>query len=160
MDIPLVSVLIVTWNRKEDVLETVRSVYEQEYRNFEIVVVDNGSSDGTVENVRQVFPVVKVVALDRNMGISSGRNAGIRVARGDIIFCLDSDASLAPDTLTNLVLRFQAEPELGVINSKIINAYTRELDRGPGWVYTEKHKANQDVEFPSWNFSEGGGCDP
>ena len=47
MEIPLVSVLVVTWNRKKDVLETVQSIYEQVYQNFEIIVVDNGSNDGT-----------------------------------------------------------------------------------------------------------------
>ena len=156
MKLPLVSVLIVTWNRKDDVLETIRSIYDQDYRSFEIVVVDNGSKDGTVEAVRQAYPEVRLVALDRNVGISAGRNAGIAAARGDIIFCLDSDAGLGHDTLTNLVCKFQAEPEVGIINSKIVNAYTKKLDGGPGWAYAEKQKASQDLEFLSWNFSEGG----
>jgi GT2 family glycosyltransferase len=155
MDPPLVSIVIITWNRQEDVLETVQSIYDQAYQNFEIIVVDNGSTDGTVEALRQTRPEVRLVALDRNLGIA-GRNAGIAAARGDIIFCLDSDASLGHDTLTNLVRKFQAEPEVGIINSKIVNAYTKKLDGGPGWAYTEKQKANQDLEFLSWNFSEGG----
>jgi N-acetylglucosaminyl-diphospho-decaprenol L-rhamnosyltransferase len=152
----LISVLIVTWNRKDDVLETIQSVYEQAYHNFEIVVVDNGSTDGTVEAVRQAYAEVRIVALDRNRGISTGRNAGVAAARGDIIFCLDSDASPSHDALSNLVRKFQAEPDVGVINSKILNTYTTELDGGPGWVYTEKQKAKQDMEFLSWSFSEGG----
>jgi len=156
MDFPLVTVLIVTWNRKEDVLQTIQSVYDQAYTSFEIVVVDNGSTDGTVEELHRLYPAVKVAALDKNLGISAGRNAGIAVARGEIIFCLDSDASPGPDTLMNLVHKFQAEPEVGVINSKIVNAYTNELDGGPGWVYSEKQKAKQDTEFLSWSFSEGG----
>lgn len=155
MDPPLVSVVIITWNRKEDVLETIQSVYDQAYQNFEIVVVDNASTDGTVEALRQAYPAVRLVALDRNLGVA-GRNAGIVVARGDIIFCLDSDASPGHDTLTNIVRKFQAEPEVGVINSKIVNAYTKELDPTAGWVYTEKVKADQDLEFLSWNLSEVG----
>ena len=156
METPLVSVLIVTWNRKKDVLETVESVYEQTYQNFEIIVVDNGSDDGTIVALRLFRPEVRIVALDRNIGISAGRNAGIRIARGEIIFCLDSDASLHHNALTNLVNRFQADLDIGVINSKIVNAYTRELDGGPGWAYSEEQKANQNVEFLSWSFSEGG----
>lgn len=156
MELPLVSVVVVTWNRKEDVLEAVQSVYDQAYRNFEIVIVDNGSTDGTLEAIRQAFPAVRLVALDRNTGISSGRNAGIAAARGDIIFCLDSDASPGHDTVTNLVRKFQAEPEVGVINTKVVNAYTKELDGGLGWVYAEKQKANQDSEFLSCTFTEGG----
>ena len=154
--LPLVSVLIVTWNRKDDVLETIQSVYEQAYRNIEIVVVDNGSTDGTVEAIQHSYPGARLVALDRNVGVSAGRNAGVAVARGEIIFCLDNDASPGHDTLLNLVHKFEARPEVGVINSKIVNAYTKELDGGPGWVYSEKQKVNQDNEFLSWSFSEGG----
>jgi len=156
METPLVSVLVVTWNRKKDVLETVQSVYQQEYQNFEIIVVDNGSGDGTIDALRLFRPEVRIVALDRNIGISAGRNAGIQIARGEIIFCLDSDASLDHDALTNLVRRFQADSDIGVINSKIVNAYTKELDGGPGWVYSEEQKTNRSVEFLSWSFSEGG----
>ncbi len=156
METPLVSILVVTWNRKKDVLETVQSVYEQTYENFEIIVVDNGSGDGTIEALREFWPEVRVVALDRNLGISAGRNAGIGIARGEIIFCLDSDASLGQSALTNLVRRFQSDSDLGVINSKIVNAFTKELDGGPGWAYSEEQKANQNTEFLSWSFSEGG----
>jgi len=156
METPLVSVLIVTWNRKDDTLDAIRSVYEQTYPYFETVVVDNGSIDGTPNAVRAAFPEVKLVLLDRNIGISAGRNAGIAVARGCIILCLDSDACLGHDSLTNLVARFQAEPSIAVINSKIVNAHTMEIDGGSGWVYSEKQKASQDQEFLSWSFSEGG----
>jgi len=156
METPLVSVLVVTWNRKKDVLETVQSIYEQAYQNFEIIVVDNGSIDGTVDAIRSLQPDVRIVALDQNMGISAGRNAGIKISRGEIIFCLDSDANLEKSALTNLVHRFQADSEIGVINSKIVNAYTKELDGGPGWAYSEEQKANQNMEFLSWSFSEGG----
>ena len=156
MKTPLVSVLVVTWNRKKDVLETVESIYEQAYQNFEIIVVDNGSDDGTIAALGLFRPEVRIVALDRNMGISAGRNAGIEIARGEIIFCLDSDASLEYNALTNLVRRFQTDSAIGVINSKIVNAYTKELDGGPGWAYSEEQKANQNIEFLSWSFSEGG----
>jgi GT2 family glycosyltransferase len=156
MDFPLVTILIITWNRKKDVLETVQSVYEQAYKNFEIIVVDNGSNDGTVDALSHDYPNVRIVALDRNMGASVGRNKGIAVALGEIVFCLDSDASLDRDALNNLIRKFQAEPGIGVINCKIVNAYTKILDEGPGWVYSSKQKAQQHNEFLSFSFSEGG----
>lgn len=156
MDAPLVSILIITWNRKKDILETIRSIYEQDYINYEIIVVDNGSTDGTVEALAASFPDVKLVVLPQNLGVSSGRNAGIVIARGDIVFCLDSDASLGRCSLKELVKKFQAEPRVGVINSRIVNACTGLLDGGPGWSYSEKQKKLQEQEFPSWSFSEGG----
>lgn len=155
MRFPLMSVLIVTWNRREDVLETIRAVYEQRYKNFEIVVVDNGSVDGTVEALCQAYPEVKIVELEKNMGISAGRNAGIKVANGEIILCLDSDASPAVDAMTNIVCKFNSMPEIGVINSKIVDAATKEIGAA-GWVYSEKGKVDQDSEFLSYSFSEGG----
>ncbi len=153
---PEVTVLIVTWNRKDDILETIRAVNEQAYRDFEIVVVDNGSTDDTVKALRQAYPEIKIVELDRNMGAAVGRNAGAVAARGEIVFCLDSDASPSHDALLNIVHRFQADPMLGIINSKIVNAYTREIDHTAGWAYTERNKADQDREFLSFSFSAGG----
>jgi GT2 family glycosyltransferase len=90
------------------------------------------------------------------MGISAGRNAGIAAAAGEIIFCLDSDATLGANSLQNMVDKFQADPKIGVINSKIVNAFSGVLDGGPGWAYSEKQKSMQDAEFLSWTFSEGG----
>ena len=156
IEAPLVSVLIVTWNRKDDVLETIKSVYDQTYQNFEIIVVDNASTDGTAEAVQKTYPAVRLMKLDQNLGATGGRNAGIVIARGEIIFCLDSDASPKDDTLTHIVNKFQSEPQVGLINSKIVNAYTNQMDGIAGWAYTEKTKANQDKSFLSYAISEGG----
>lgn len=153
---PLVTILIITWNRKDDVLETIQSINEQSYSNFEIVVVDNGSKDGTVEAITGKYPLVRCVSLEKNMGVSAGRNAGIAIALGEIIFFLDSDASPGKNTLENVVNRLKNEPNLGVLNCKIVNATTRKLDGGPGWVYSTKMVTKQDQEFYSYSFSEGG----
>jgi hypothetical protein len=95
------------------------------------------------------------VELEHNIGISAGRNAGILSSKGDIILCLDSDASPAADTLKNIVNKFQSKPGLGVINSKIIDASTKKIGTS-GWVYSERDKVDQDSEFLSYSFSEGG----
>lgn len=153
---PLVSVVIVTWNRRRDILETIKSVFDQSYSNFEIIVVDNASTDDTVTAVCQCYPSVKVIALPCNTGASGGRNPGIAAARGETIFILDSDASLARDTLRTVVSNFQAEPQVGAIACKVVNAQTKELDRHAGWFFSEKDKVDQDKEFLSYRFSECG----
>jgi len=152
----MISVVVITWNRKADILETVQAVYDQDYKDFEIIVVDNGSEDGSVEALSQAYPQVKLIALDSNLGVTRARNVGIKVAKGDLLLFLDSDASPVHDTLSNLAKKFQAEPRLGVVNSKIVNAYTMEIDNTAGWVYTEKDKDSQNIEFLSFSFSEGG----
>jgi GT2 family glycosyltransferase len=151
-----VSVLIVTWNRRADVLETIRSVYDQSYRDVEVVVVDNGSQDDTVAAVRAAYPDVVLVPLAENTGIAAGRNAGIPHCTGEVVFCLDSDASLAADALGQVVDRLRAAPAIGALNSKIVNATTGQQDRIAGWVYSEKDRVDQDREFLSYSFSEGG----
>jgi len=156
IDSPLVSVLILTWNRKEDVLETIQSVYEQSYPNFEIVVVDNGSSDDTIETVSEAYPAVRLVALSENLGASMGRNNGIVASRGDIVFLLDSDASLAEDTLSRAVARLRDETEIGIVACKVINAHTKKLDRSPGMFLANLNKADQNTGFYSYSFSECG----
>jgi GT2 family glycosyltransferase len=152
---PLVSIIIITWNRKADILETVHSVYDQSYRNFEVIVVDNGSTDGTASALRQKYPGVSVIELSQNQGVTA-RNLGVKAAHGEVVFCLDSDASLDCYALRNIVRRLEQTPEIGVINSKIANASTREPDQNAGWAYGEKQRAKINQEFFCHNFSEGG----
>lgn len=156
MDAPLVSVVIATWNRKADVLETIQSVYDQDYQPVEIVVVDNGSTDNTVESVRAAYPDVTLVALHENAGATRGRNAGIKAARGEIVFLLDSDASMGVDSISSVVKKFQEAPAVGAIACKVVNFYTRQLDRTAGWVFSERVKPRQDEEFPAFRVSECG----
>jgi len=155
MEKSLVSVLIITWNRKDEVIKTIQDVYDQAYQNIEIILVDNGSTDGTIKAVQVLFPEVRIVPLERNLGVVA-RNAGIAIARGDIVFCLDSDASPARDCIINIVRKFQAEPKIAVINSKIVNAHTKQIDNIAGWSYSEVDKQDQNREFLSFTFSEGG----
>lgn len=153
---PVLSVVIATWNRKRDVLETIRSVYEQGYPDFEIIVVDNASMDGTPEEIHASFPDVKLVCLSENHGASGGRNVGLRQARGRYILCLDSDASPERGTLNAIVRAFEQDETIGVVNSKVVNAYTRDFDPAAGWAYSEKQKTKGDQEFFTHNFSETG----
>lgn len=150
----LVSVLIVTWNRRADVLETLASVYTQPYRPIEVVLVDNASNDSTVAAVREHYPDVVIVALPENLGPAGGRNHGLPHASGEIIFFLDSDASLTPKTLPAAVNHLHHHPEISAITCKVLNATTREIDRA-AWLFSEVDMADADEEFISYAFSEG-----
>jgi GT2 family glycosyltransferase len=153
---PLVSIVVVTWNRKDEVLETLQSIYKQAYKSYETIVVDNASIDDTINAVNNHFPDVRIIALEENRGASGGRNPGIAAAKGEIIFILDSDASIGQETITNVVSKFGNRPDVGAIACKVVNAYTRQLDRTAGWIYSERDKSDQDTEFLSFSFSECG----
>jgi GT2 family glycosyltransferase len=83
--------LIVTWNRRDDLRRLLEDLVRQSDPADEVIVVDNGSDDGTAEVVTRQFPSVLLVPLDRNTGLSFGRNAGIGRASGDLIAVLDND---------------------------------------------------------------------
>ena len=153
---PLVSVVIVSWNRKDDILETIQAVYAQAYRNIEIVVADNASTDDTVKVLEHSCPDVRVVTLDENLGPTGGRNAGFAAARGDYFFILDSDASPDDQTIGAAVEQLQANPSLGAVACKVVNAFTQELDDTAGWIYSDKDLTDQDKTFLSYSFSECG----
>ncbi len=88
---PLVSIIILSWNRKDDLRSSLRQVYTADYPAYEVIVVDNNSSDGSVDMLRSEFPDTIVVALDLNIGIA-GWNEGFRIAKGEFMLVLDDDS--------------------------------------------------------------------
>src|SRR5450755_3217147 len=102
------SVVIPNWNGRdllEQYLPSVAAALAGNPEN-EIIVVDNGSSDGSAAFVRQAFPDVKVLPLDRNYGFGGGSNAGFRAAKNDVVVLLNSDMRVAPDFLAPLLEGF------------------------------------------------------
>lgn len=112
---PRISVVIVTRNRRDELVHSLRRLALQS-EPFELVVVDNGSSDGSAEAARDAWPDVVVVAEAENSGAAAGRNRGSEAASGDILVFLDDDASFqSPDALSRIRARFAEDPRLGVI---------------------------------------------
>ncbi len=116
---PLVSILIVTWNRREALRRSIESAFAQSHPAIEVVVVDNASSDGSAEEVRREFPQANLVVSDRNLGCPSGRNLGFRHCHGEFIYCLDDDGWLKPDAVEQAVRRAKSDPRLAVVMSRI-----------------------------------------
>lgn len=88
MENPLVSIVILTWNRRSYVLKALESVAKQPYRPLEIILVDSVSTDGTVQAVQKNYPEVRIIRLHRNLGAVEGRNIALANCRGDIIFSI------------------------------------------------------------------------
>ena len=116
----MVSVVIVTYNRKDDLRKALRSVESQEGVSTEVIVVDNASADGTLAMLHEEFPRVSVIALEDNRGMD-GYSEGFRRARGEFIFQMDND-SLMPDAtvLSETARRMSMGPEeLAVIATRV-----------------------------------------
>jgi len=119
MNSPLISVIIVNWNGKEFLPACLDSLLQQSCTDFETIVVDNGSRDGSLELLRVSYPWVRVVPLRANTGFAGGNNAGFAVSRGRYIVTLNNDTRVDRDWLAELVAPAEARPEVGMVASRI-----------------------------------------
>lgn len=115
----LVSIVITTRNRKEIILDCLESLFKMDYLFFEIIVVDNGSEDGTVLAIKKKFPKVKVISSKENLGINGGKNLGQKYAKGDYIFFLDSDTIVDRKILTEMVNLAESDSSIGMVCPKM-----------------------------------------
>lgn len=113
----LVSVIIPAYNRVAYVDQTVRSVLEQTYPHVELIVVDDGSSDGTYERLQQYGDAIRLLTHEghSNRGQSAALNLGLAAARGEYIAILDSDDYWAPEKLARQVAYLEAHAEIGLV---------------------------------------------
>lgn len=118
---PLVSIVVLSWNRCEELRRTLVEIGRQDYASYEVIVVDNGSRDGSPDLVRLEFPHVRLIDLPENIGIE-GLNVGLRAARGEIAVLLDDDSYPLPDALGQLVRIFEKDPQLGIAAGQVFGA--------------------------------------
>lgn len=112
----LVSIVILTHNGKKDTLEFIKSLQRTTYKNYEIVLVDNASTDGTLQAVRKKFPYVRTMRNEGNLGFAAGMNTGIRVSKGHYIITVDNDRYIQqPEWLTLLVRTAESDSNIGVV---------------------------------------------
>jgi hypothetical protein len=125
-----ICVVIPNWNGKELLKPCLDSVMAQK-QPCEVIIVDNGSTDGSAEYLKKHFPGAKVIELDKNYGFAGGVNAGIKVAMkdgADFIALLNNDAVAEPDWLGNLLETAEKHPQVGIVTSKILRKDKKHLD--------------------------------
>jgi len=127
INLPLVSIIIVTRNRFRDLCELIDSILAQTYKNYEIIVVDNDSDDQTPQ-IPHIYKArgIRYFQAKENLGCPGGRNYAVQKARGEYIFFLDDDATIDKKTIEKVVQRFQIEKELGVIGIATVDYYFRD----------------------------------
>lgn len=116
-----VSVIIVSYHCRQLVLDSLASLFATAPRSsFEVIVVDNASTDGTVDAVRAAFPAVQVIGLDTNIGFGRGCNVGAAVANGEFILLLNPDTLVRPDAIDKLVELADARPTAGIWGGRTV----------------------------------------
>lgn len=106
MKYPKVFIIIVNWNGLKDTLECLQSVFKQDYPNFEVIMVDNGSKDNSVQVIRNAYPQIILIENKENLGYTGGNNVGMHYAvnsGSDYVWLLNNDTVVEPDTLSKLV---------------------------------------------------------
>jgi GT2 family glycosyltransferase len=123
MELPLVFTVIPNWNLKNDLKDCIASLLQGQDAAHQIVVVDNGSSDGSVEMVKGEFPQVHLLEQAENLGYAGALNTGFRFALGHgagYLFGLNNDTVLPAGSVRRLVERAAAHPEIGLLSPKVV----------------------------------------
>jgi GT2 family glycosyltransferase len=117
---PTISIVTINWNSLEHTRDCLESLEAQTHRDFETIVVDNGSTDGSLESIRERFPWVILVDAGENLGFAEGCNRGIAVARGEWILTLNNDTCVQPNLIDELLRAVaNASERLGMIQCQM-----------------------------------------
>jgi GT2 family glycosyltransferase len=119
---PLVYIVLLSWNNWRDTLMCLRSLESMNYRSWNVVIVDNGSEDESVERLREAHPDTTLIENGKNLGFAAGSNVGIRYAiehSAEFVWLLNADTTVEKDTLGAMVKRAVQDPTVGAIGSVI-----------------------------------------
>ena len=115
-----VSFVILSYNRKDDLKESLKRIYTQKFKNFEIIVCDNNSTDGTIDMIKTDFPEVKPIEHKKNLGVGA-INKGFEIAKGKYIVILDDDSFPKEDSIEKMIKLFKSDNKIGVIAFNVKN---------------------------------------
>jgi GT2 family glycosyltransferase len=116
-----VSIVILSWNTREMLLDAIRSFWPVAGLAAELIVVDNASADGSADAVERAFPGARVIRNARNLGFSGGVNVGLAAARSELILLLNSDTLVVGTAIAALVDYARAHPQAGVVGPRVLN---------------------------------------
>jgi len=116
----LASVVIPNWNGAHHLPVCLDALRAQSYPHLEVILVDNGSTDGSQSLVREQYPEVRLLALERNLGLTGGNNAGFRAAQGEILISLNNDTEADPHFVAALVQALVEHPKAGMAAAKML----------------------------------------
>ncbi len=117
----MVSIIIVNFNGFSYADRCVDSVLRCAFDSFQVIVVDNGSTDGSAEKLQKKYGNgLRLVCLDKNYGPSRARNEGVRAAQGEYLGFLDNDTTVAPDYISEAIKVFESDPKIGAVQCKLL----------------------------------------
>ncbi len=158
--LPFVSIIVVNYNGRTLLGECLQSLQAQDYprQRYEVIVVDNASTDQSVTFVRRMFPWVRVLPLAENLGFAGGNNAGFAVARGEWLALLNSDASAEPHWLRESVLAGQSSPGIGGVAGHLVFRNQPNIVNSTGLeLYSDGRAGDRDLRRNGYEINRPGG---
>ncbi len=132
---PLITVIIPNWNGAHHLPACLDSLRRQSFRDFQVIVVDNASTDGSLDLLAREYPEVRVMALPENRGFAGACNAGIRATRSQFVALLNNDTEAHPSWLAAIVDAFRRHPDVGIVASKMLLFDRRDIFHTAGDFY-------------------------
>ncbi len=124
MDVVLFSIIIVNFNGKSHLKNCLDSIFNNNYADYEIIIIDNGSTDKSVEFIKNTFAAklskIRIVELKENFGPAKARNEGVKISRGNYIGFLDNDTEVDKDWIVEAIKGFQSFEEIAAIQCKLL----------------------------------------
>lgn len=117
---PLVSIVILNYNGGQDVIECLQSVSRIDYPAYEVILVDNGSTDGSLQCIKKECPSIKIVENARNLGYADGNNTGIRESEASYILLLNDDTIIGKGILKDLIDAIEGEKNIGIAGPAVM----------------------------------------
>ena len=117
----LVSIIIPHYNNETILLNCLNSIYESTYKNFEIIVVDNASTDNSITNAKSLYPNIIIIKSEYNLGYAGGCNFGAKKANGDFLFFLNNDTTIASTCIELLINKITSNNSIASVQPKILN---------------------------------------
>ncbi len=132
----MLTIIVLNWNGTNHLNDCLSSLARQTFRDMEVILVDNGSTDGSVTYIHENFPWVRVIALPNNQGFCGGNNRGIEQARGEYIALLNNDTESDVNWAAEMVFALQQNPQIGFCASKMLLFDQRTILDSAGDTYS------------------------
>jgi len=116
---PELSIITVNYNGEKYYPQYFSALKDQTYQDFELIIVDNGSTDSSLNIITHEFPFAKIIKNKENLGYTKAVNQGIRISEGNFILTLNFDITLSPDYLSEVVKSMKSDPKIGAVTGKL-----------------------------------------
>ena len=151
---PKVSVIIVNFDGKELLEKCLKSLFKNDYENFEVILVDNNSTDGTIEFVTKNYPSIIIIKLDSNKGFAEPNNIAAKIAKGDYLLLLNNDTVVTCNFISEMIKVMEHDKTIGICQSLLLKPDGSVDSSGDfidklGVVYNSKTKTDEIREISS-----------